>query len=41
MAVTKIWTIHEGSDIKQVLDYAANEGKTVLNIHVETDETYN
>lgn len=41
MAVTKIWTIHEGSDIKQVIDYAANEGKTVLNIHVETDETYN
>lgn len=41
MAVTKIWTIHEGSDIKQVIDYAANEGKTVLNIQVETDETYN
>lgn len=41
LAVTKIWTIHEGSDIKQVIDYAANEGKTVLNIHVETDETYN
>ena len=40
MAVTKIWTIHEGSNIKQVLDYAANEGKTVLNIQVETDETY-
>lgn len=40
MAVTKIWTIHEGSNIKQVLDYAANEGKTVLNIKVETDETY-
>ena len=40
MAVTKIWTIHEGSNIKQVLDYAANEGKTVINIQVETDETY-
>ena len=39
MAVTKIWTIHEGSDIKQVLDYAANEGKTVLNIHVESSGT--
>ena len=41
MAVTKIWTIHEGSDIKQVLDYAANEKKTIVNIHVETDENYN
>ena len=30
MAVTKIWTIHEGSDIKQVIDYAANEGKNSL-----------
>ncbi|MGN0390251.1 MAG: relaxase/mobilization nuclease domain-containing protein [Wujia sp.] len=40
MAVTKIWTIHEGSDIKQVLDYAADEVKTVYNIKVETDETY-
>lgn len=40
MAVTKIWTIHEGSNIKQVLDYAANEGKTVINIQVETDEPY-
>lgn len=40
MAVTKIWTIHEGSNIKQVLDYAANEGKTVINLQVETDETY-
>lgn len=43
MAVTKIWTIHEGSDIKQVLDYAANEKKTIINTHiyVETDENYN
>ena len=41
LAVTKIWTIHEGSDIKQVLDYAANEKKTIVNIHVETDENYN
>lgn len=43
MATTKIWTIHEGVDIKQVLNYASNEDKTVeqLEISIDTDMSYN
>lgn len=40
MAVTKIWTIHEGSKISEVLDYAANEEKTVYKLKVETEHEY-
>lgn len=35
MATTKIWTIREGSRIKQVIDYVENEEKTVRKVEIQ------
>ena len=42
MATTKIWTIREGSRIKQVIDYVENEEKTVrkVEIQVTSEQAY-